>query len=164
MTPLLSARALTQQYGGRNGCRNVSFDLYPGEVLCIVGESGSGKTTLLNALALKTEADSGTLHYTASHGEKLDLLTLSEPRRRMLMRTEWGFVQQNPRDGLRSGVSAGANIGEPLMAVGARHYGDIRYAARSGWSASNSTRRGSTNFRPRFPAACSSVCRLRAIS
>ena len=48
MTPLLSARALTKQYGGRNGCRNVSFDLYPGEVLCIVGESGSGKTTLLN--------------------------------------------------------------------------------------------------------------------
>jgi alpha-D-ribose 1-methylphosphonate 5-phosphate C-P lyase len=54
---------------------------------------------------------------------------LSEPRRACSMRTEWGFVQQNPRDGLRSGVSAGANIGEPLMAVGARHYGDIRYAA-----------------------------------
>jgi putative phosphonate transport system ATP-binding protein len=45
------------------------------------------------------------------------------------MRTEWGFVQQNPRDGLRSSVSAGANIGEPLMAVGARHYGNIREAA-----------------------------------
>jgi putative phosphonate transport system ATP-binding protein len=59
----------------------------------------------------------------------LDLRALSEPRRRLLMRTEWGFVQQNPRDGLRSGVSAGANIGEPLMAVGARHYGQIRHTA-----------------------------------
>lgn len=58
MTPLLSARALTKRYGGRNGCRNVSFDLYAGEVLCIVGESGSGKSTLLNALALRTPADS----------------------------------------------------------------------------------------------------------
>src|SRR5258706_12086352 len=125
MTPLLSARALTKQYGGRNGCRNVSFDLYPGEVLCIVGESGSGKTTLLNTLALRTEADSGSLHYTAAPGDIIDLFALSEPRRRLLMRTEWGFVQQNPRDGLRSGVSAGANIGEPLMAVGARHYGQI---------------------------------------
>ena len=38
MTPLLSARAITKQFGGRNGCRNVTFDLYPGEVLCIVGE------------------------------------------------------------------------------------------------------------------------------
>ncbi|HEY4352268.1 MAG TPA: ATP-binding cassette domain-containing protein, partial [Paraburkholderia sp.] len=127
--PLLSARALTKQYGGRNGCRNVSFDLYPGEVLCIVGESGSGKTTLLNTLALRTEADSGTLHYAAAHGATVDLLELSEPRRRLLMRTEWGFVQQNPRDGLRTGVSAGANIGEPLMAVGARHYGQIRALA-----------------------------------
>jgi putative phosphonate transport system ATP-binding protein len=130
MTPLLSARQLTKQYGGRNGCRDVSFDLYPGEVLCIVGESGSGKTTLLNALALRTGADSGELCYRNANGEALDLRTLSEPRRRLLARTEWGFVQQNPRDGLRAGVSAGANIGEPLMAVGARHYGQIRHTAQ----------------------------------
>ncbi|TAM00315.1 MAG: phosphonate C-P lyase system protein PhnK [Paraburkholderia sp.] len=130
MTPLLSARHLTKQYGGRNGCRDVSFDLYPGEVLCIVGESGSGKTTLLNTLALRTEADSGELHYADASGETLDLRALSEPRRRLLTRTEWGFVQQNPRDGLRAGVSAGANIGEPLMAVGARHYGRIRDTAQ----------------------------------
>jgi putative phosphonate transport system ATP-binding protein len=45
------------------------------------------------------------------------------------MRTDWGLVHQNPRDGLRLGVSAGANIGERLMAVGARHYGDIRQEA-----------------------------------
>jgi putative phosphonate transport system ATP-binding protein len=129
MKPLMSARHLTKLYGGRNGCRDVSFDLYPGEVLCIVGESGSGKTTLLNTLALRTEADRGELTYHDANGTALDLLTLSEPRRRMLARTEWGFVQQNPRDGLRAGVSAGANIGEPLMAVGARHYGRIRDTA-----------------------------------
>jgi putative phosphonate transport system ATP-binding protein len=45
------------------------------------------------------------------------------------MRTDWGFVHQNPRDGLRLAVSAGANIGERLMAVGDRHYGRIRGAA-----------------------------------
>ncbi|MGH8780183.1 phosphonate C-P lyase system protein PhnK [Paraburkholderia sp.] len=129
MTPLLSARGITKRYGGRTACANVGFDLYPGEVLCIVGESGSGKTTLLNTLALRTPVDGGTLHYTAAHGDSIDLFALSEPRRRLLMRTEWGFVQQNPRDGLRNGVSAGANIGEPLMAVGARHYGRIRDTA-----------------------------------
>jgi putative phosphonate transport system ATP-binding protein len=47
----------------------------------------------------------------------------------MLARTDWGFVHQNPRDGLRLDVSAGANIGERLMAVGARHYGNIRAEA-----------------------------------
>jgi putative phosphonate transport system ATP-binding protein len=129
MTPLLSARNLTRRFGGRNGCANASFDLYPGEVLCIVGESGSGKTTLLNLLALRTEADAGTLHYTRRDGARVDLFALPEPQRRQLVRTEWGFVQQNPRDGLRPGVSAGANIGEPLMAVGARHYGRLRDTA-----------------------------------
>jgi putative phosphonate transport system ATP-binding protein len=126
MTPLLSARGLTTRYGERTGCENVSFDLYPGEVLCVVGESGSGKSTMLNTVGLRVRAAEGSLTYNTANGESLDLLTLSEPRRRLLMRTEWGFVEQNPRDGLRMGVSAGANIGEPLMAVGARHFGSIR--------------------------------------
>jgi putative phosphonate transport system ATP-binding protein len=47
------------------------------------------------------------------------------------MRTDWGFVHQNPRDGLRLAVSAGGNVGERLMAVGARHYGNIRAEALS---------------------------------
>ena len=47
----------------------------------------------------------------------------------LLARTDWAFVHQNPRDGLRMGVSAGGNVGERLMAVGARHYGDIRETA-----------------------------------
>ena len=42
------------------------------------------------------------------------------------MRTDWGVVHQNPRDGLRMRVSAGANVGERLMAVGARSYAHIR--------------------------------------
>jgi putative phosphonate transport system ATP-binding protein len=55
-----------------------------------------------------------------------DVHALSEARQRMLMRTDWGIVHQNPRDGLRFGISAGANVGERLIAVGARHYGNIR--------------------------------------
>ncbi|MEM8690018.1 MAG: ATP-binding cassette domain-containing protein, partial [Pseudomonadota bacterium] len=48
---------------------------------------------------------------------------------RLLARTDWAFVHQHPRDGLRMNVSAGANIGERLMAIGDRHYGNIRAAA-----------------------------------
>ena len=126
MTPLLQVRDLTKRYGARLGCGDVSFDLYPGEVMGIVGESGSGKSTLLNCLAGHLAPDEGQVIFDTRADGPVDTLSMSEPERRMLGRTDWAFVHQNARDGLRMGVSAGANVGERLMAVGARHYGQIR--------------------------------------
>ncbi len=126
MTPLLDVRSLTKTYGGRIGCTDVSFTLWPGEVLGIVGESGSGKSTLLNCLAGHLPPDMGQVIFDTRTDGQRDVLTMSEPERRMLGRTDWAFVHQNPRDGLRMRVSAGGNVGERLMAVGARTYGDIR--------------------------------------
>lgn len=126
---LLEVRDLGKSYGRQIGCRSVSFDLWPGEVLGIVGESGSGKTTLLNCLAGRLSPTGGRVVYRNRQGQEIDVHAISEPERRMLIRTDWGFVHQNPRDGLRMGVSAGANVGERMMAVGARHYGQIRETA-----------------------------------
>ena len=127
--PLLEVQQLSKRFGGRAALRAVSFDLWPGEVLAIVGESGSGKTTLLNAIAGRVAPDAGRVLYRAVDGTVADLVTLSEAERRRLLRTDLGLVHQNPRDGLRLSVSAGANIGERLMAGGARHYGEIRARA-----------------------------------
>jgi putative phosphonate transport system ATP-binding protein len=73
--------------------------------------------------------DEGVVEFDLRDGGPADIYALPEPRRRLLARTDWGFVHQNPRDGLRMEVSAGANVGERLMAVGDRHYGRIRGAA-----------------------------------
>ncbi|GHF48186.1 phosphonate C-P lyase system protein PhnK [Seohaeicola zhoushanensis] len=129
MTPLFSVRNLTKRYGARIGCADVSFDLYPGEIMGIVGESGSGKSTLLNCLAGHLDPDAGQVLFDTRDRGLIDTATMSEPERRMLARTDWAFVHQNPRDGLRMGVSAGGNVGERLMAVGARNYGQIRESA-----------------------------------
>jgi len=128
-TPLLEVRDVGKRYGGRIGCADVSFDLWPGEVLAIVGESGSGKTTLLNCLSTRLAADSGRIVYQMRDGARRDLSSMGEAERRFLMRTDWGFVHQNPADGLRMAVSAGANVGERLMAIGDRHYGKLRGTA-----------------------------------
>src|SRR5262249_62363726 len=61
-----------------------------------------------------------------------DLCPLGEAERRLLLRTDWGFVHQDPRLGLRMSVSAGGNVGERLMAVGWRHYASIRRQAGEG--------------------------------
>lgn len=127
--PLLAVTGLSKYFGAQVACRDVSFRLWPGEVIGVVGESGSGKTTLLNCLSAQLRPDKGRVEYRLRDGQVAELFELSEPARRLLMRTDWCFVHQNPRDGLRLGLSAGANIGERLMAVGARHYGGIRAAA-----------------------------------
>jgi putative phosphonate transport system ATP-binding protein len=129
--PLLVADGLTRWYGRQLGCRDVSLELFEGEVLAVVGESGSGKSTLLHLLAGQLAPSAGLVRYRMRDGVTRDLAALSEAERRFLARTDWGYVQQDAALGLRMAVSAGGNIGERLMAVGWRHYGRIRGAAES---------------------------------
>ena len=130
--PILSVRHLSKRFARVQAVDDVSFDLFPGEVLGIVGESGSGKSTLVRAIAGQETPDTGAALYRDRWGGLIDLHALHalpEGRRRRLHRTDLGLVQQNPRDGLRMGVSAGANVGERLIALGHRHYGTIRQSA-----------------------------------
>jgi putative phosphonate transport system ATP-binding protein len=127
--PLLIAEGLTKYYGQQLGCRDVSFSLYEGEVLAVVGESGSGKTTLLQLLSTQLAPSAGRVRYRLRDGATRDLAELGEAERRFLFRTDWGYVHQDAALGLRMTVSAGANVGERLMAVGWRHYGRIRGTA-----------------------------------
>jgi putative phosphonate transport system ATP-binding protein len=127
--PLLAAETLSKSYGRHVGCRDVSFELYEGEVLAVVGESGSGKSTLLQVLSGQLDPSAGRVLYRMRDGVARDLATLGEAERRFLFRTDWGYVHQDPTLGLRMAVSAGANVGERLMAVGSRHYGRIRGTA-----------------------------------
>lgn len=127
--PLLSVNNLTHLYAPGKGFSDVSFNLYPGEVLGIVGESGSGKTTLLQSISARLAPQAGQVIYNNGQAAAKSLYDMAESDRRRLLRTDWGVVHQHPMDGLRRQVSAGGNIGERLMAVGERHYGDIRKKA-----------------------------------
>ena len=48
--PIISVRDLNFYYGDKRALEDVSFDLYPSEILAFIGPSGCGKTTALKCL------------------------------------------------------------------------------------------------------------------
>ena len=129
MNNILSVNSLTKTYGHQIGCNDISFDLHEGEVIGVVGESGSGKSTLLSCLAGRLKVDKGSIKFKSRTDVKEELTEITEVRRRYLSRTDWAFVHQNPREGLRMDISAGGNITERLMALGQRNYSSLRSKA-----------------------------------
>ena len=102
-------------------CSDVSFELYPGEILGIVGESGSGKSTVIKLLHFDWEATSGEMYINSTKMDKemnindRNLLALSSFQKRQIRNSFMGIVYQNPHLGLRMDVSSGGNIAERLI-------------------------------------------------
>ncbi len=60
---LLSIRHLNVAYGGIQAVKNLSLDLYPGELVSLIGANGAGKTTTLKAICGLLQAQSGEVLY-----------------------------------------------------------------------------------------------------
>jgi ABC-type multidrug transport system ATPase subunit len=62
MKPLLSARNLVKDYGSFRAVHDVSFDVYPGDVLGFLGPNGAGKSTTLRMLLSLIRPTQGEIH------------------------------------------------------------------------------------------------------
>ena len=60
-TKLVEMRNISVAFGGLHAVRDVSVDLYPGEVIGMVGGNGAGKSTLMRVLSGAHKADSGEI-------------------------------------------------------------------------------------------------------
>ena len=68
--PVVRMSAITKQFLDVTANRDVSFDLYPGEICALLGENGAGKTTLMNILFGYYACDAGEI---IIKGEKVHL-------------------------------------------------------------------------------------------
>ena len=87
----------------------LSFELRQGEAITVVGESGSGKTTLLRfilGLAMPTEGEITFDGRLVHAGNKEDIAWL---------RSQVGFVQQDPYGALAPFMNVGTILREPLI-------------------------------------------------
>lgn len=57
--PLVAIRSVSKNFGEFQALKNVSLDVWPGEVMCLIGASGSGKTTLLRCINQLAAIDAG---------------------------------------------------------------------------------------------------------
>ena len=128
--PVFSSN-ICPETGAIVACNNISFDLYPGEVLGIVGESGSGKSTLVQMLYFDQDATSGEVLFKPLEEGTQNLLHLSSQKKRYIRNHLMGMVYQNPRDGLNFRFTAGGNVAEKLLMAGNFHVGRIRERASS---------------------------------
>lgn len=87
--------------------RDVSFDVYPGEILIIMGLSGSGKSTLIRAITRLNDPTAGEVRF-----EGTDLLQASDNELVELRRHRMGMVFQH--FGLLPHRTVLANVAFPL--------------------------------------------------
>jgi peptide/nickel transport system ATP-binding protein len=88
---------------------NISFDLYPGEILGLVGESGCGKSTLSRTILQLLKPTAGKVEFLGQ-----DLTTLSASAMRS-QRRQLQMVFQDPHACLNPLMTVGESIADPLL-------------------------------------------------
>jgi ABC-type sugar transport system ATPase subunit len=67
--PILSVRNLTKRFGGLTAVNNVSWDVYPGEVVGLLGDNGAGKSTLIKCISGVYHAEEGEIFFAGKRAE-----------------------------------------------------------------------------------------------
>ncbi|QBF31309.1 ABC transporter ATP-binding protein [Thalassococcus sp. S3] len=101
------------------GVEDVSFDIKPGETVCVVGESGSGKSVSSLSLMRLVEFGGGAiaggrLLFDRKEGDDLDLARADQDMMRHIRGNEIGMIFQEPMTALNPVFTVGRQLTEGL--------------------------------------------------
>ncbi|WP_264213060.1 ABC transporter ATP-binding protein [Leisingera thetidis] len=122
-TAIASIRNLRVEFQTKDGpvvgVENVSFDVSPGETVCIVGESGSGKS--VSSLSLMRlvefgggEIAGGELLFNRREGGETNLATTEQEMMKQIRGNEIGMIFQEPMTALNPVFTVGRQLTEGL--------------------------------------------------
>ena len=102
------------------GVENVSFNIHPGETVCVVGESGSGKSVSSLSLMRLVEFGGGEiaggklLFERQNNGGQIDLANTPQDQMRGIRGNEIGMIFQEPMTALNPVFTVGKQLTEGL--------------------------------------------------
>ena len=121
--PIAEIRKLRVEFQTKDGpvvgVEDVSFEVRPGETVCIVGESGSGKSVSSLSLMRLVEFGGGKiaggeLLFDRRDGHKLDLAKADQDLMKQIRGNEIGMIFQEPMTALNPVFTVGRQLTEGL--------------------------------------------------
>ncbi|WP_159669181.1 ABC transporter ATP-binding protein [Halobaculum saliterrae] len=114
---MLSVRDLRTQFptveGTVRAVDGVSFDVYPGETVCLVGESGSGKTVACESIARLVDPPGEVVDGEVRFDDR-DLLACAERDLRAVRGDRIAYVFQDPQRSLDPVYTVGEQVTEAV--------------------------------------------------
>lgn len=112
-SPLIDVRNITKQYKANRtsltAVKDLSFSIFPGEILAFAGESGCGKSTVARLLMRLLEPSSGSIYFEGKDICKLTRHELFTMRRNIQM------IFQNPSSSLNPKMTVEDILSEPFI-------------------------------------------------